>query len=140
MYTHVHVHVCVHVCVHINVLTQQVYMYMYMYTCTLFLQQEFQNHTHNWPHLDLTLDCCRCLFPSFSSSSPSSCGLLADIGGVTIKSDLNFSIPRFELNTSALRKLTIMAAEKRIPALPGYEIMVFNYQLLGISLVNKEVR
>ena len=91
-----------------------------------------------WPHLDLKLDCFRVLFPTTSSSMSSSTGLIFDVGGALVRSDFNYPVSRMEVNASALRRLSIMAAEKRIPPLPGYEVQVFAVHLLGLNLETKD--
>ncbi len=86
--------------------------------------------TTRWPLFQLNMDSFRFLLPHLSLSSY----LLADIGGITVKSDLSYPIGRLEVNASAFRKLNILAAEKRIPPLPGYEVEVFTLKLIGVNI------
>ena len=95
-------------------------------------QHKSDGATNNWPTFEVNLESFRVLFPCLSASS----GLLADIGGVVVKSDLSYPIGRMEVNTAAFRKLNIFVSEKRIPPLPGYEVQLFTLQLLGLNIDN----
>lgn len=97
--------------------------------------EQNRNVVNSWPLMEISLDSFRVLFPCLSPSS----GFLADFGGIFVKSELPYTIDRMEVNSTALRKLSIMAAEKRIPPLPGYEVQVFTLQLLGVNVDRKRL-
>ena len=90
--------------------------------------------TDNWSLLDISFDSFRLLFPSLSLST----GILVDVGGVTVKSELSYPLERMEVNAAAFRKLSIMVAEKRVPPLPGYEMQLFVLQLIGLNVHDVE--
>ena len=93
-------------------------------------ESDMDDVTDIWPLLDISFDSFRLLIPSLSLST----AILVDVGGVTVQSELSYPLERMEVNAAALRKLSIMVAEKLVPPLPGYEMQLFVLQLIGLNI------
>lgn len=58
--------------------------------------------------------------------------LLLTCEGLTISSSLHYPVSRLVVNHSAMKRLDIAVSEKRVPPLPGYQLLAYSTQLIGI--------
>ena len=60
--------------------------------------------------------------------------------GLCVSSSLDFPVSRLIVNHSAMRRLEIAVHEKRVPPLPGYQLMVYSAQLIGIRREHDSIK